>query len=239
MIGLVFYMLLQLPMGNSAPSPATGNTYTVIQHKVNDSIVAGSTISVTVTSTTIGNLLVVGVAHINNAVTVASVSDNASGGSNTYVQAAGAAAVISTGGNPAATDLWYVLNATNGGATTVTVTLSASDAYRAIWVWEAHPTTTVVFDAAAHADNQTGSGTDNAGASVTTTAKGFIVSLDAPLNSVVANPKAGNNFTSGGDIAANGPAGASLISTASGTYQAVWTDSASGDKYCSSTAAFK
>lgn len=73
---------------------------------------SGGNLPITVAATSAGNtLVVVGVAVSGGQALITGVTDNASGGSNTYTKAIGA-------GN---SSVWYCLNAPNGGATIVTI----------------------------------------------------------------------------------------------------------------------
>lgn len=209
----------------------------VAHHTVNSVNTNGVTVAVTVTSTTGGNLLIVGTANEGGR-TVSSVTDNKGGGSNTYVQATSAASA-GTAGN---TDLWYCLNA-GGGVTSVTITYSgaAGTFFKIGWVWEVSGFTTAAFDVANNLGNGSGSGTDDTGAAVTTTSTtGFVAAVLESASGVQVNPKAGNEFSSGGDIDSNTlAASASLISATAATHTPVWTDFGSNQFITGSTAAFK
>lgn len=194
---------------------------------------AGTTVVITVSATAIGSCLVVGITNGQSA-TVSTITDNASGGSNTYVQATNA---LGTNAGKRA-DTWYCLSATNGGATTITITVSASGSERQATFWEVSGFTTAAFDIANNAGG-TGSGTTDNGASVTTTGTtGFVVGSLITSGFISANPKAGNEFTSGGATAGTG-GGISLISSTAAAHQPVWLDGASGANICTSTAAIK
>ena len=86
--------------------------------------------NITVPATTAGNLIVVCVMAGNGNNRVTSVTDNATGGSNTYVQCTGARSAVTTGinGNRRFSDIWYCEGAARGGATTITVNFNNNTA---------------------------------------------------------------------------------------------------------------
>jgi hypothetical protein len=144
------------------------------------------TISVAASGT--GNLIVVAM-EIGSSATVSSITDNATGGSNTYVQVPGARASYSAG----ASDIWYAKNS-KVGATTITVTLS-SGTPGALVAWQvAGISTTAPLDVAAAANNQPASATPQGPAVTTTNAGDFVVSLAVVTNSIT-GMAAGNEFT--------------------------------------------
>lgn len=200
-----------------------------VQHKASTSSASSVTSTCTVTSTGAGHLLIVALGN-NAGRTVVSVSD----GTNNFVQVPSAHA---SGGNHD-TDVWWLASSTSGKVT-ITVTWSGSAAVfvKDIWFWEVSGFTTPIVDVVAIA-TPAGATTLN-GASVTTTAAvGFVVGVVVDPNSVTVNPKAGNEFTAGGDIV-NGDAGCSLISASAAAHQPVWTSFASGGTAGTSTVAFK
>lgn len=203
---------------------------TVVQHGANRSTANSAQISITVTSTGSNNLLVAGTGNSDTR-TVSSVSD----GTNNFTQATSAAGTDAT----YQSDVWYLLKSISG-KTTITVTFSgaASTFSKEVWFWEVSGFSSVVYDLGNNVTNGVQSGGSATGASVTTTGTtGFIVGIDKTQGSVTVNPKAGNEFTSGGDINSVSDAGCSLISSTAAAHQPVWTDN--GTDFCSSTAAFK
>lgn len=204
----------------------------LVQHKFNSSA-SGTTVAVTIAANSAGNLIVVGAGGGSSSVTVTGVTDNATGGSNTYVQASGARATA-TGHM---VDCWYVLSAAHAGATTVTVTFSGSISGDA-FVMEVSGFTNCALDVVGVVNNGAQSGGLAVGATVTTTSTtGFIIAADITNNAVGANPHSGNEFTSGGDVDANSNAACSLISTTAAAHQPVWDDN--GTIFTSNTVAFK
>jgi len=115
-----------------------------------------------------GDLLVVCIVAGNSGNTVSSITDNATGGSNTYVQAPSARATQGSGTPKIFTDIWYC-DQCKAGATPVTVTFASSTGHTsAVGVMEwGSGIISPPFDTAA---GNNGNGTPAAGASVTTTA---------------------------------------------------------------------
>jgi hypothetical protein len=114
-IALVFFSLLFFVQEASA-------AITVV-HTNTPQSGSGTTCAETITSSGSGNLLVVSTLVSAAAITVTSVTDNATGGSNTYVQATSsrAATTVLSG------DIWFAKNS-SPGATTVTVHFNNSSA---------------------------------------------------------------------------------------------------------------
>jgi hypothetical protein len=208
---------------------------TETQHKVNRSTASATTVSVTMTSTAAGALIVVAADNASSR-TVSSITDNL--GTNTYVQASGAASSNGTDRG----DIWYCLNA-NSGITSVTITFSgaAGTFNKEGFVFEVAGFVSATFDLAGAVNTQTANVVTVNGPSITTTSTiGFAVGLAVAANQIVApNPQAGNEFTAGGDISAASNASASLISTTAAPHQPVWNDNTTSGTFCSSVAAFK
>lgn len=205
----------------------------IVQHVAKAQAAGSSSIAITVAATSAGNLLVVIVGGNPNTVTISSVTDNATGGSNTYAQRSGARGTDAS----RFIDCWRSLSAAHGGATTITITGSGANVEDAEF-WEVSGFTTAGDDVAAVVNNGVQSGGTATGAAVTTTSTtGFIVAGDMTSAGVTANPKAGNEFTSGGDIDANSNAFCSLISTTAASHQPAWSDT--GTSFTSNTVAFK
>ena len=185
----------------------------------------------TIAPTTVGNLIVVSLALSGTSSgTVTSVTDNAPGGTNIYVQAPNARAT-DTGGS-FVTDIWYCKNC-KAGATSVTVNSASSVAAVAVYEFSGADTNNP-FDTANHADNQTAGTTGNhtmPNPSLTTNfAKEILVSA-------IAN---GGNIIDIENPFANYQAfvGAVQIVTALGTYNATFDSNTSGDVYCAGLAGF-
>lgn len=210
----------------------------VVQHKSQGFNDAGAaTAAVTVTATGNGNMLVAMMACNNKALTITGVSD----GTNAFTQFPGAAFNSGADTSSWMGDCWYLPTSTSG-KTTITATFSGSPGVREIFVFEVSGFILVARDGVAvNATVQTGSGTDDAGPALATTSiKGFVVGFIVVNNSTSVNPKAGNEFTSGGDIdVTTGDACCSLVSVLAASHQPVWTDAGSAQKYQAMTAAFR
>jgi hypothetical protein len=207
----------------------------VVQHKVAHGTAGSTTQAVTVTATGAGNLLIAWVSGGDSTVTPTGVSD----GTNSFTKFTGAA--FSNPSGPSwESDLYYLLSSTSG-KTTITGTWNGTGGGKTILVWEVSGFTSPVTDgASAQATQQTGVLTTDTGPALTTTGStGFVVAGTLVTNSIIANPKVGNAFTDGGDIASSGDAGCSLISSGASTYTPEWTDASSGDAFQAFTAAFK
>lgn len=190
-----------------------------------------TTVAVTLSSTSAGNLLVVGTYNSNTA-TVSSIVDNI--GTNVYVQATSA---LGTNSNRK-TDVWHVLS-TSAGVTTITVTFSgAAGTYdKCVWAYEISGVAAPVFDLA---NNSTGNSSGNAvpGGSVTTTGTtGFILGVAFCNGGVVASPAAGNEFTSG-STTVDSYSSCSLLSSTAAAHAPAWTNNSDG-AYVTSTSAYK
>lgn len=211
----------------------------VVHHTVCQAA-SGSSLICTVPTTAAGNALIAIVVE-DGTRTVSSVKEGAASNFGAFPSAALAmTGTFATAG----VDVWYVASA-NGGATTVTVTLTgAVSNIVEMEVWEISHTGTLSADGVTNLGAGGGAcvGTDCTGASITTTgAVGFVVAwAGTNAGAIQQNPKAGNAFTSGGDIGATFPDGfVSLVTAAASTYTPVWTTNTSGDAFPSLTAAFK
>lgn len=210
----------------------------LVQHKVGETNANQATLPITVTATSAGNLMVVAACNTGT-LTVSGVADNAAGGSSVYAQVAGAQFV---GNANDLGDVWASLNV-KGGVTQVTITFSAADtSIKDGWAMEVSGLSSPVVDVKNVANTQTGVGTTDTGASVTTTATdGFIIGVITTSGSVLGgNPAGGNEFTAGGDVqATTGNGAVSLISTTAAAHQPVWTDAGSAQTFGAATVAFK
>ncbi|MGB6258533.1 MAG: hypothetical protein WBG09_10340 [Candidatus Sulfotelmatobacter sp.] len=217
---------------NSSRSPTATfapNTYWAV---VNETSKGGNPISsLTIPATVGGHLLVVAMAF-NGKTSVTGVSDNASGGSNTYVSA-GARSTTSTW----STEIWYAVNA-NPGATVVTPIFAGSPSSVQITVWEVSGISHSVPDAT---NVSSGSVTANntAGAAVTTTQVGdFIVSTLLANTADFTSITSGNEFTDDFTTFGNGWAHITSAAATAGTHQASWYTASPTGVYCASTVAF-
>jgi hypothetical protein len=208
---------------------------TLVQHVLGHSAASASTVDVTVTATTAGNLLVMACANTGTK-TVSSVAKT--DGTSAFSQCTSVAATQSSG---LGTDVWYLLSAPSG-VTTWRVTFSGSGNFdKEGYFFEFSGFTTPAFDVGGAVTNGTGSSNSDTGASASaSTTDGVGVGVIAVVNSITTNPKTGNAFNAGGDISgATGNAACSIIYTSSGSKQPVWTDSAAAGGFCASTALFK
>jgi hypothetical protein len=200
---------------------------------VNKASNAGNPVTnLTTPATGAGHLIAVAMIF-NGSTSVASVSDNATGGSNTYVSAGAKAAV-----DGFSTEIWYAVNS-KSGATVVTPKFAGSPSHVEITVWEVSGISTFPPDAA---NSSSGSVTlDNThGPAVTTTEVGdFILSVLFAGEASFTAISSGNDFTD--DFTTDGNGWAHLTSNTSpaSTYQAGWFTAAPAGQYCASTVAFR
>jgi len=184
-----------------------------------------ATRTITLKPTGSGNLIVIGSINASTSTAISSITDNVG---NTYVSAA-AKCTDSAG---ATGEIWYAKNS-KAGATTVTITYSASTSNQS-WAFEvSRMDLTTPVDVVGQMSNAT-SASPKPGPSLTTTkAHDFVVSLCAPGGNVtaVASPFVGVTFVNGN--------GAGYLNTVKiGTYQASWTTTG-GTNYCATSVAFK
>lgn len=203
---------------------------------------SGTTLAITVPSTTSGNLLAVAIDNFlstgNKTVSKVCLDGTTCAAGNAFTQFTGA---VSTGTGHAATDIWYLLNAP-AGKTTVTITFSATGAAtEAEYIEAARGSGSWATDGANHVSNGTGSGTTLNGPSVTTTGtSGICLAIAAPSGSITTNPLAGNEFVyaniifSGSTDAASG-----LVSSTAAAHQPKWTDGGASDSFSASTGCWK
>ena len=161
--------------------------------------------------------------------TMSSVTDSAG---NIYVEA-GAARSIDTNETDW-NDIWYAKNS-KAGATSITVTPSASD-FGGVVIWEfsgADPN--APLDQTATLNSQAGSPTPT-GAPVTITAPNEVIVSLVDVAYDASAIAAGNPFVDDSNLLNNG--WAHYITSSSGTYSAQWTQNNSGT-YGSSTVSFK
>jgi hypothetical protein len=188
----------------------------------------------TIPATGAGHLIVIAWGSNNGggASTISSITDNASGGGNVYVQAPGARSVETTTNYNM--DLWYAKNS-QSGATTMTVTPSPSGTSGAAVIWEFSGVDTVSPLDQTAARNSQAATTSPAGAPVTITSPNEVIVDVAIVQSVASGIHSGNLFIN--DATLNGNGWSHLLTSSIGTYAAQW-DSDSG-RYCASTASFK
>jgi len=206
----------------------TANTAWTIVHKTGK---GGAITSLTIPATGTGHLLAVALIF-NGTTSVTGISDNATGGSNTYrsARARGTSNIWST-------EIWYAVSS-RAGATIVTPTFASAPTSVMIAVWEVSGISSAPLDAA---NTVTGNLTSNntPGAPVTTSQAGdFIVSIMLASTANVATISSGNEFTNDFGLFGNGWAHITSTAAAAGTHQASWFTSSPSGIYLSSTAAF-
>lgn len=219
-------------MGSSTTTcPTTASPVNLTeQHYTNSASSSGKTLTVTISpAAPIGSMIVVGVVAQSTSAT-ATVKDN---NNVTYTEITGARKT-----NTNAFSDMYVTLKTTKTTSSVTITLSANVATRGAEVWVVNGFTSPVLDVVGSIGPGVPVLTTSTGASVTTTTDDeFIAAIINTNNKITANPLPGNAFTSGGDITGNFDAGASLITSAAGTYTPAWTDT--GTSFSEATVAFK
>jgi hypothetical protein len=190
----------------------------------------GSALAAMLTSTTAGDLLVVGV-QFDPGTTITSVSDNAPAGTSAFLEVTSSVATNPQGDG--SVEVWYTPSV-NADATSVTATTTNGAVYTVV-AWEVATTQPATVDVAKELSNQTASTVPGAPA-VTTAKAGELVIATGISATTVTSIRAGNEFTN--DSLANGNGWAHITSTtaAAGAHQAVW-DSTSGT-YCSDAVAF-
>lgn len=224
------------------PAGSVGSaTFTIIQHQLTETASTVSSLALTgLAPSTAGNTNLVCFGNSGVATSV-SVTDNATGGSNTYTHETSADS-ITIAGPGILTYCYDSISTARGGATQVTATISATEPYMLVGFFEIHKSSgSVTFDAGGGVSSGVGVGTAVSGASVTTTGPtGFVAAMVIVNNGpITANPAGGNAFISGGDLSADGNAQASLLSLSATGHQPVWTDSASADDFAASTVSYK
>lgn len=169
----------------------------------------------------------------NGGTSVSSVSDNATGGSNTYVSA-GARATI----GKQSTEIWYAVNS-KSGATVVTPTFAGSPTHVEITVWEVSGISALLPDVT-NITSGTVTLNNTPGPAVTTTQVGdFILSVLFAINSNFTAITSGNEFTNDFRTYGNGWAHITSTSATAGTHQASWYTPSPTGAYCASTVAFR
>ena len=187
--------------------------------------------NLTIPATGTGHLIAVAM-MFNGKTSVTGVSDNATGGSNTYVSA-GARATTSTW----STEIWYAVSS-KSGATVITPTFAGSPTSVQITAWEVSGVATSAPDAT---NTSSGSVTLNniPGPAVTTTQAGdFIVSILLANTASFTAISSGNEFTDDFTTLGNGWAQITSTSATAGAHQASWYTASPAGVYCGSTVAF-
>lgn len=187
--------------------------------------------TISVATTGSGNLIVVGIASGNTSELISGLTDNASSGGNSYTEAS---FVHDTNGGSA--EIWYVANS-KSGATTLTITGPNSSGFNfSAWVAEFSGVKTIspVDGSPAVTNNGAATTVVSAPKVTTTTARSVVISMATVANSIT-GIHSGSPFIP--DIL-NGDDLAYYISSATGSYGAVWNQNTSGS-YAATTVAFK
>lgn len=195
----------------------------------------GTTVAVTVTSSTAGSLLVALVGFNIGAVSVVSVTDNQS---NTWVSSGAVASAANIG-----LEAWHCVSPT-AGVTTVTVTVSvaaASQLTAHIEEW-AKNGATAALDAVGVVNSGASTASPVGGAVTTTGAVGVAAGLLMLNNGVqtISGMTGGDDFTSGqiDNATPRAVGSAYLITSATGTYSPQW-DLSAADTFAATTISFK
>jgi predicted RecA/RadA family phage recombinase len=226
--------------GSFAPSDGPGSdasssalpAWRLVQVQSADNGGAGglTSLAATLMPTTVGDLLVVGV-QFAVGTTIASVSDNAEGGTSTFSAIPGShARNAHADGNVA---IWYTPSA-NAGATAVTATAGTASVYTVV-VWEFATAQAATVDIASGLSDQASSTTPVAPALTTMNAGELVVAIGIVATSI-SQLQPGNEFTNDTLANANGWAHITSATAPAGAHQAAW-DSTAGT-YCSSAVAF-
>jgi hypothetical protein len=220
---------LVMNTGLSPTATFTPNAYWSVVSKTSK---GGNPIAnLTIPATGTGHLIAVAM-MFNGKTSVTGVSDNATGGSNTYVSA-GARATTSTW----STEIWYAVSS-KSGATVITPTFAGSPTSVQITAWEVSGVATSAPDAT---NTSSGSVTLNniPGPAVTTTQAGdFIVSILLANSASFTAISSGNEFTDDFTTLGNGWAHITSTSATAGAHQASWYTASPVGVYCASTVAF-
>jgi hypothetical protein len=169
---------------------------------------------------------------MNGSASVASVTDNASGGSNAYVSA-GARAVNGAG----STEIWYAVNSISG-ATVVTLTFVGSPTRVQITTWEVSGVSSLAPDVTNISSGRVVLNNTPGPAVTATQAGDFIVSVLYASGASFTSISSGNEFTDDFRTLGDGWAHITSNTSTAGTHQASWFTSAPAGGYCASTAAF-
>lgn len=186
----------------------------------------------TIPATGSGNLIVVGIqlgGGLSTSTTITRVTDNVG---NVYAEAGPAKAINTSGGY--VDDIWYAKNSVPGATTlTITPNISVSGAGAVIWEFSGIDPS-APLDQTAVLNDQSASTTVSA-PPVTTSSSGVVIGITHVQNHVT-GMASGNAFINDSTLKGNG--WAHLITSAAGTYSAVWLQNSAGI-YDSSTVSFK
>lgn len=207
---------------------------TRLQHPVSQTL---GSVALTQASGT-GNTLIAR-ALMSVGAAIETITDNATGGSNTYVQAPGVY-INATDGFGGALDIWYAKN-TRPGATTLTITYTGNPAGAITYVDEwADLDPTSPFDTAKSFWSQTSGiiiGSALAQVTIANANEVLLAIGGCPnISNTVSGIHSGNPFSFGDTLI--GSATANLVTSTTGTYFPQWDMGQSGE-WIASVAAFK
>lgn len=227
---LIISMMVMLPLKAEA-------AVAVVQHKTGQTNASQVTVPITVTGTAAGNLLVVATGNAGTrTVTKVCTDGTTCAAGNSFTHSVGCDSALGTD----EAEIWYLTPST-AGVTTITISFSGSSGTfnKEGWAWEVSGFTNPTTDGCQVVNSGTAAASTATGASITTTATaGFVAAVVISSANITVNPKAGNEFTGGGDISATSDAACSLVSASAAAHQPTWTTT-TGATFNSSTGAFK
>ncbi len=214
----------------SSPDASTLPAWRLVQVQSVDAGSGGSpSVATMLTSTTAGDLLVVGIQTAPGA-TITNVTDNAPAGTSVFSAITGSLASNPTGDG--GLEVWYAPSV-KAGATAVTATTSG--AIYAVVVWDVATVQPATVDAVKELSDQAAS-TTPVSPSVTTEHAGELVVAIAISAGTVSSIHAGNEFTNDATTTGNGWAHLTSATASAGAHQAVWDSNSA--TYCSTAVAF-
>lgn len=222
---------------SSGSTPAAaGPTWTLVRFTPK-SDGGGAITSSTITATGAGNTIVVGLAMAPFATTGTSITDNGTGGANTYAHAGTNYRASDNGGSDWSVELWFAVG--THSTTVVTPTISAGNSLYWMGIWEVSGLNASPLDVSAQVSNQATS-INPIGAAVTTANAGeFIAAVCGQAHAITAQ-FAANEFTFEGVDVTNGLGASHITSTAAAAaaHTPQWVASLTGT-FCAVSAAFK
>jgi hypothetical protein len=137
-------------------------------------------------------------------------------------------------------DYYFFLSNPHVGSTTFTATFSGTGGGKTIGAVEITGFTSPVQDATqVDAAFGTATGiTTISGVSTTPSAVATLIASTLISDSISVNPKAGNEFSDGGDVASSGDAWCFKVNATASAHQAQWTAASTGDDYQTQTISF-
>jgi hypothetical protein len=209
-------------------------------HNINHVASGGTTVNVTLPATLASTLIVCWVSGGDHTVTPTQVSD----GTTLLTHATGGALNSNAASPNWEGDFYYFLSNPNAGTTTFTATFSGTGGGKTIAAVEVTGFTTAAFDTASFSPSSSASGV--AGVGVTTITAGSLTPASTATliattlisDAITTNPKTGNEFSDGGDIASSGDAWCFKVNATAAAHQAEWTAASTNDDYQTATVSF-